>query len=221
MMYCEKCHVSVVGDRHRCPLCQNQLIDQGGGLFEVFPVIPTIFRQYILLFRILILISVIASVVCVLANLIFWDNRWWSLFVLAGIGCMWLSLAIVVHKRHNMARTILNQAMSISFLVVLWDLGTGWRGWSIDYVIPIVFVTAMIVMAIVAKIMKLHPDEYLIYILQVALFGIIPIIFFLTGILHVILPSLICVAGCVIFIAALFVFRVEALRLELDRRLHL
>ena len=63
--------------------------------------------------------------------------------------------------------------------------------------------------------------DYLIYFALDGLFGIVPIIFFLTGCLNVLYPSLICVAVSVISLAALAVFAGENMLAELKRRLHL
>ncbi len=47
MPYCDKCRVEVPGDRRRCPLCQGQLPPGGDPQAEVFPVVPTVYRQQI------------------------------------------------------------------------------------------------------------------------------------------------------------------------------
>ena len=54
-----------------------------------------------------------------------------------------------------------------------------------------------------------------------AVFGIVPLVFLLTGMLAVILPSLLCVGISVISMAALFLFEGERMMTELRRRLHI
>ena len=55
----------------------------------------------------------------------------------------------------------------------------GWRGWSLDYVIPSVCVLAMIVMAVGAKLLKIGVRDLIIYLFIDAIFGLIPAIFYM------------------------------------------
>lgn len=41
-------------------------------------------------------------------------------------------------------KSILYQVVVVCVLTTLWDYWTGWHGWSIDYVIPITCVVAML-----------------------------------------------------------------------------
>ena len=90
-----------------------------------------------------------------------------------------------------------------------------------DYVIPIVSVSAMFVMYVTAKIMNLSVNDYIAYFLLDALFGIIPIIFILLGWINVIYPSAICVAVSIIFLSAIIIFQGENIKAELSKRMHL
>ena len=71
MPYCDKCRVEVPGDRRRCPLCQGQLPPGGDPQAEVFPVVPTVYRQHHLVIRIFIFLSIAAGVICVACNFLF------------------------------------------------------------------------------------------------------------------------------------------------------
>lgn len=220
MKFCNKCSVSVVGERKHCPLCQGELQDENEDNREVFPEIPTMLHKYSLFFRILLLVSITAGVVSVLINVMFPAKVWWSLFVVAGIACFWLGTAVAISKRTNIPKNILYQVVLISLLAVLWDWWTNWHAWSVDYVIPIVCIGAMLSMAIIAKVMNLHVRDYMIYLIIDAVFGIVPIVFYFTGLLTVQYPSLICVAASVISLVSLLIFEGENMRNELKRRLH-
>lgn len=221
MKFCNKCKLSVVGQRKYCPLCQSELKNSDDDDREVFPIIPTIFHQYSLFFRILIFLSVVASVVSVMINIMFPTKNIWSLFVVAGIGCFWVGTAIAISKRTNIHKNILYQVVLISTLAVLWDFWTSWHAWSVNYVIPIVCIGAMISMAIIAKVTHLYVRDYMIYLLIDGLFGIVPIVFLLVGILTIKYPSLICIAVSIISLVSLLLFERDNMRSELNRRLHI
>lgn len=227
MKYCEKCRIKIVGDRRICPLCQGVLISSGGDddkdekQEEIFPSIPTLYRQYHLFFRLLIFLSIVAGVVSITVNLLVPGHGMWSIFVLAGIACLWISLALAIGKRRNIPKNLLYQVVILSVLSVLWDYFTGWRGWSIDYVVPILCVSAMATMGILSKVMKWDIADQMIYFCIDCFFGIIPIVFYFTGCLNVPYPSVICVAASVISLSALLVFQGENMVTELRRRLHM
>lgn len=220
MKRCEKCRVDVAGDRKYCPLCQNELGEAEGEVREAFPRIPTIYHQYNLFFRILILVSIVAGVTCVTINLLVPDSGWWSVFVVAGFICLWVSLAIGVRKRKNIPKNMMYQVVVLSLLGVGWDLLTGWRGWSLDYLFPIVCMCAMLTFSILYRVLHMHLSDVLIYLILDAFFGILPVVFFFTGLLRVPYPSLICAASSVISLSVLLLFEGESLAAELRRRLH-
>ena len=221
MKYCEKCKVKVAEDREQCPLCQGMLAGEYDGCGGTFPHIPTIYRQFNLFFRILILVSVAAVVISLAVNIIFPQGGWWSVIVAAGVGSMWISLFVAIRKRKNIPKGLLYQVVVLSVLCVLWDWLTGWRGWSIDFVVPIVSVAAMAVMAILSKVLRLNIGDHIIYFILDGVFGVIPLVFFFTGCLHIPYPSIICVATSIISLTAILVFQGGNIRAELRRRLHL
>lgn len=223
MKTCDKCKVKITGSTPECPLCQGPLREDGvpDPRGEIFPQIPTVLHKHSLFFKILILVSAVAAIVCVTINLILPQHGWWSLFVLAGLACMWLSLAVAVRKRNNIPKSVLYQVVLLCVLTVLWDYFTGWHGWSLDYVFPISCVVALLVLSITARVFKLNLGSFIIYTIIAALFGVIPIIFYVKGMLQVVYPSLICVAGSLISLVALMVFEGGNMLQELKRRLHL
>ena len=222
MRYCEKCKIQVTGSWDTCPLCQRPLSIHGKDeIPDSFPMIPTVYHEYNLFFRILILASISVGVIALAINFLFPAGGFWSFFVVAGIACAWISLAIAVHKRRNIPKTILYQVVILSFFSVLWDLFTGWRGWSLDYVVPILCFGAILVMTVMIKVMKQYISDYLIYFVMDAVFGIVPVIFLLVGIIDIPLPTVICVTGSIISLASLWVFSGKSLWEELKRRLHL
>ncbi len=144
MKYCEKCKVSVPNPKQRCPLCQGMLTGGDGTETETFPNIPTIYRQYSLYFRLMILGSVAAGVISVMINMLLPDSGWWSLFVVGGLVCMWIPLWTAVRKRSNISKNILYQVVVLSLLLCGWDGFTGWHRWSVNFAIPALCISAML-----------------------------------------------------------------------------
>jgi hypothetical protein len=187
---------------------------------EIFPEIPPAFESHMAL-RIMIFVSVVVAIASFALRLLFPTDVNWPIYVLFGLISMWLGLIIVLRKRHNIPKTIVWQVTVVSGLSVLWDLVTGWRGWSLDYFIPIVCMAAIIVMYITAKIMKLGIRIYVTYAFIACLFGIIPVLFIAFGWVNTLYPSIICVTISVIFLAAIIIFQGDNIKKELGKGLHI
>ena len=221
MKYCEQCKVSVTGQRSRCPLCQSVLRDEGEPYEEVFPVIPTVYNRFQFFFKLLIFASAVLGIVSAVINLLLPQSGVWSLFVLGGIGCLWVFLFITVRKRNNIPKNILWQVAVTILFCLLWDLFTGWHGWSVDYVVPSICVAAMAALAVTAKVFRLVVGDFLFYLLISVLFGILPVISILLGWVQVLYPSLICVGCSLVSLAAVLIFQGENMKREWRRRMHL
>lgn len=218
MKFCEKCRISVRGNREFCPLCQSRLTGEGGP--EPFPAVKTIYRQYQLFFKWLVFGTSAAAVTCVAVNLMLPETGVWSLFALLGLGCFWLIMYLAIRRKGGISRYIANQASIVAAGSVVWDAVIGWRGWSLDYVMPITFTVAMLAITVVARVLRSAASEYVASLVLIGFGGLIPLIFYFTGALHIEIPSLICVACSLILFVGLLVFEGGAMKYELSKRFH-
>lgn len=218
MKYCEKCKVSIRGKNANCPLCQNRL--SGADEEELYPCVPTIYRQYELFFKMLIFLTIMTGVLCVAVNLILPDSGFWSLFVVVGIACFWISLMYALQKKDNIPNNITAQVFILSVLSIGWDWFTGCRGWSLNYVIPIACSVAMISLAIIARVTKMPAEDYIVYFIIDIVFGIVPLILYLTGQLGFIIPSVICISLSVLSLSALILFEGKNVLSEMAKNFH-
>lgn len=221
MKYCEKCKINTTDERSICPLCQAELVTDANhpnkDYGERFKYVATVYRQHATLFKILAFLSVVVVVAAFAINIML-ERGWWSLLVALGVASVWVSLLFAIRKHRNIAKAILYQVVIVSVLSVLWDLSTVWHGWSIDYVIPLICIAAMITLAVLAKIMAWRIEFAFVYFGIDAIFGIIPVIFYLTGLLHVTIPSILCIASSLISLGALITFNGKTMLSELKRR---
>ena len=223
MKYCEKCKVLVPSGRERCPLCQSYLApsDAAGYDDEIFPYIPTIYHQHNLLIRLALFLSITGCVVCFALNLLIWNNSWWSVFVLAGVGAGWATLIQAVRKRSSFCKHVLYQLVTVGLVVVLFDWMTGFHRWSFNYVIPALCIFAMVVIASIAITGHRMISNYIIYMVVSAVFGIVQLFFLLPHWTTILWPTVLTAAAGVIYLAALVLFAGRDTWFELKKRLHL
>lgn len=220
MYYCKKCGFRVTGSRGTCPFCRGDLTGEPDGE-NVFPEIPYKEQKNELLIRLLALGTVIAAAISVAVNYFLQEYGWWSVYVSAGLISIWFAVGIAVRKRRNVLKAVLWQVCAGSCLIFVWDYGTGFRGWSLDFVIPILDSCSFFLMAVLVGFLHLKPQDYLLYLGWDLLLGLLPFGLLLGGVLQVAYPSVICVLISITGLAFLVLFRGTALRAELTRRFHL
>nr|WP_282097111.1 DUF6320 domain-containing protein [Soehngenia longivitae] len=124
-------------------------------------------------------------------------------------------------KKTHLPKKIIWQVFIITVICIFWDIYTGFNGWSIEFVFPIICILAMLVMYILALVLKLSINDYITYILIDTFFGIIPIIFIALDLVEIIFPSIISVTVSIISLAAIFIFEGKNIIYELKKRTYI
>lgn len=219
MKYCPRCKVTVRGIPTYCPLCQGKLTGEESSPF--FPTVPSIYERYRLFFQILALSAIGMSVIAVTVNLIIPETGRWSLLVLLGVGCLWLSVGVSARNLSHVTNVIMTQSILGSLFFVLWDFVVGWRGWSIDYAVPILLMISMLTMQILIKARGIKVEDYMVCTSFHAFMGLVPLVLYLTGVLNQVIPTLICIAMSALLLAGLLIFKWGELLEEYHKRFRL
>lgn len=164
---------------------------------------------------------VAAAVFSAMANVIFTPDRYWCIFILAGILSMWMTLSTGYLKRHNLLKNVTWELFVVTLGCVVWDLCTGWHRWSIDFVLPLFCLLAQISMLIISRIQSHSPREYMIYYVIASVYGmLLPFILLVARVIVHRTPSVLCVGLSFLFLAALVLFRGKEFREEMHKKLH-
>lgn len=218
MKHCDKCSVSVRGNETICPLCQNKLA--GSDREEIYPKIPTVYKQFNVYFQLLAVFTIMGCVSCVAINILLPQSGFWSVLVLLGTVSFWITLANAVRRKDNIAKDITIWVFIISLLSIVWDWSTGWHGWSINFSFPIAWSMAMVSLTIIARVMKLRGEDYIMYLVADTIFGAAPIIFYATGLISVMIPSVICMALSIVSILTLIISEGKNIVDEIKKTFH-
>lgn len=161
-------------------------------------------------------LCIVIAVLCTMLDYMTDRSVSFSWFVLGGCFCTWLLVSVGYRKRRNILKNEMWQLLLITGLAVLWDIFTGWRGWSVDYVMPLVSLAVLCSMPVIAKVRHLEAAEYLFYLIQASVFGWIPMILVWTGVVKTPYPAVICAGISFLVVVGLFLFR----RKEVFREIH-
>lgn len=162
-----------------------------------------------------------AIVISMMTDIIISPGVHWSVFVASGCVTMWLTMAVGYVKRFNLLKNAAWQLLIMSGICVLWDLGTGWRGWSVNIGIPDICLLIQVVMLIISRIRSLSPREYMIYYVMAAVYSmILPLILLVTGVIHYRTPSVICIGCSFLLLIGLILFKRKEFKEEMHKKFH-
>jgi len=219
-MICKNCDIQIWGHPNCCPLCGTKLT--GVRLRDsAFPEIPPPRQPRRFAFNLVIFITIAAAIISFVINYVTPHDSWWFLFVMGGLGSFWAAFAVALFKRRNIYKLIVWQEVIFILLSFAWDLLTGYNGWSLNFVIPILCASTLIALTIVAKATHCDVRDYLVYLVIGIVTGLFSLIFLLFRVVTIMIPTMICLGTCLIFLSALFVFEGKTLVTELKRRMHI
>ena len=146
------------------------------------------------------------AVICGMINIMAAGTLNWFWFAGAGCVCAWLVVMVAYSKRRNILKNEIWQLLLISVIAILWDRFTGWRGWSVDFILPFGVLSVQFSVPVIARVNRLKREEYLFYLVQACIAGLIPMILAWTGVVKFVYPSVICAGISILTLAALFIF---------------
>lgn len=170
------------------------------------------------LMQIFTFLCIAVVVISWVVNLMLPKGFLWAGFASGGVLCAWLFVMVGYKKRRNLLKNGMWQLLLLSVAGLLWDLMTGWRGWSVDFLIPLGSLVILAAMLVVAKVCRLEENEYLFYLVQIGVFGCIPGILLAVGAVQIRYPSLICSGVSILLLAGMVVFRGRSLLREIKKK---
>lgn len=161
------------------------------------------------------------AVLCGMINYLTLGTLNWFWFAVAGCLCAWAIVTVAYTKRRNILKNEMWQLLLVTVLAVLWDYFTGWRGWSVDFVLPFGALAVQCSMVVIAKVNRLEREEYLFYLVQSAGAGCIPLLLLWLNLVHYTQPSVVCSGISILMLAALFIFRKKDTLREFRKKLRM
>lgn len=183
MKFCPECKIEVGGPEVHCPLCGCELkksnrSDGEANLYPDFTAVTKHRSKFPPLAKVFAFLSLVAVFVCGLVDLLLNRRLTWSLFVIGGIAALWMSVGVHLLSDINLSNKLLLDLCALSFYLMLIDRLTGWSQWSIDYVIPILYMGVMITVIILALVFRNYWREYILSLVSVCVLGLGPLLIF-------------------------------------------
>ena len=221
MKKCKNCNMEVKSQHNKCPLCLCELQDIGNVVSErTYPKIKTDVNKYTKWINITKILSIIASVILIIINFLTTKGSAWSLISIAGILFFWGVISHALRTNSNVASKLFVQVILISILVFIIDNVTGYKMWSLNYVIPSIIVSANMTIFILILINRMNLTNYIRYQILLIVFGFILLILYLFKLSNILWTSLTSAIISFVILILTLIYSDKSVSDELKRRLH-
>ncbi len=220
MKYCSQCRVSIENDIENCPLCSSKLELSDDQFENEYPAVLEISNRRRIILKIILFISVIAAGVSIALNHMNDSSVLWSLGVVAGLAYAWISLISALKSSKNIGLNLIIQILALSLLSAAIDYLSGWRGWSVNYVTPFLMTIGTVIITVITIIRPMQLRNYIVYLIDIAVLGLISLILIWTGTATVKWALIACSLYSIITLIGMFLFADRRARHEVKKRFH-
>ena len=230
MYYCPKCKIVIRGNKTCCPLCEGKILDKqdvmrmgidaemydlddiSEDFEEPYPTLPERKITGVTFVKICTFLLAIIIVMGIALQFLFGEMfAWCGMFILGSI-VLWLDILAIMRYRYNILKVLAVEILVAIIVDYYIDKVTGFYGWSVIWMIPFGLVGHSIATWIIAKLMKLRFEEYIIYIVFDAILAFSQAYFIWNGENTLPYAAVFVMAAFAIALVALFLFRFRELR---------
>lgn len=144
----------------------------------------------------------------------------WSVIAIASIVYAVMTVQYSIMRHANLGYKILIQTIGAQILLVIIDIMTGYKGWSIDYAIPTTILFADIAIVFLIVVNRLNWQSYFMYQIAVTVFSFIPMVLWAVGLIDRPLMAIITVIISVLVLTVTILLGDRRVKNELIRRFH-
>lgn len=173
MSRCRNCNVEILDESEVCPLCHS-VLEQTEELENMYPDARLKNQKLKFATRLYLFCALVLETGLVLLDFNGNNQVHWS--ILAGLGLLYVYTVLryaVLGKSGYRAKTIVLLLLAI-LLTVAVDFTTGYRGWSVDYVVSGGILLMDAVILLLMMINRRNWQSYMMWQLGTILFGLIP-----------------------------------------------
>ncbi|MCI1721750.1 MAG: DUF6320 domain-containing protein [Lachnospiraceae bacterium] len=209
MQYCEKCGISVRGNKTCCPLCGGVL--SGTPEEHAFPAMPkrALSGKSVVKISFWIFIAFEAAIVTarMISSQAMRKPLPWVPIVMLCAAIAWIDIALAFYLRNNVLKVLTFEGCIVMLLEFFLDRSTGAIGWSLDWMIPLTFLGLGTATIAVAAYARMRLGDFGIYLLADAALSLLQLIPLLTGQNHFPPAAIACMAIYLVIVAVSFLFR--------------
>lgn len=149
-----------------------------------------------------------------------YSDSMWSVIAIASIFYVALTVRYSIMRHANLGYKILIQTLGAQMLLIIIDVMTGYKGWSVNYAVPTTILFADIAIVFLIIVNRLNWQSYFMYQITITVFSFIPMIFWAVGLIRRPLMAIITVIISVLVLTVTVLLGDRRVKNELIRRFH-
>ena len=219
MQYCPKCKINIQGKKSCCPLCHGKVKEEGiGEEVDVFPVLKTNGVSWMSFARVVTFLMIACEIVFVMIAIFTHSTYSWMMFAMLAVLLGWADILVTRYVHSNLLKLISVESIFACLIVLFIDFITGFRGWSVCWVIPIALPILSMLTFVIAKIQRFRLPEYVMYLMLDFICAMLLLPFLIVGSFEFELLMEMAITGYLILAAAVVIFGFKSFRAAASRR---
>lgn len=220
MTKCTQCNIYLRDNSQVCPLCRC-VVTADTNAADSYPDIRLYDRRLKRIANICLFGLIMASVVLLILNYVFFHGLFWSLIPVGAMCYGYLLIRYVLLSSHGYRPKALIWSLATILLVILIDMVTGLHRWSLNYVFPCVLIGVDGMIVALMVINRRNWQSYILLQLGMILIGLIPLLFWHWGWITKPLLSIIAMGISTFLFLGTLIIGDRPARVELRRRFHI
>ncbi|HEX3038056.1 MAG TPA: DUF6320 domain-containing protein [Oscillospiraceae bacterium] len=223
MTRCKHCNVIVDSQHPQCPLCSRVLENSGQSITQ-YPNYKKVYYQMnnFSVTKIFLFLTISVIVILLTINLLTIQHYacLWSLIPITCLLYVWITYRKVILSNSHLGSKILIEFFSLSVLLLVIDICSGFSKWSTTYIIPFLSIALTLLLSIFAA-RKSHWQEYMGYLLATFFISLSSFILFIFHLSSVVWTSVTAIVYTLLTVIGLIIFSDRKFKEEMKRRFHL
>lgn len=222
MRECKKCRVQILDDTAVCPLCRNVLEITGEEpAHNGYPDVKAVARKLSFAVRLYSFLAIVAEAALITINYMTFRGVWWS--AISGIAILYffITLKYSLQKNNGYKAVILVQLIGAVLLVIASDFIVGYRGWSVNYVLPGAILLLNATIGILMVVNASNWQSYLLMQILTVLLSLGCVLLWKFQIIKSPVLTLVTLSVSLCFLLGTLIFGERKAKAELQRRFHL
>lgn len=234
MKICRNCHITILDSTLVCPLCNSVLeeakaspgqpreegTDVGSDRPGMYPDVKAAVRKLNFVVQLYTFLAIVIEAGLIVINYMTFRQIWWSAISGVAILYFYITLRYSIQKNSGYLRIILTQIICGALLTIVVDWIIGYRGWSVNFVVPSAILLIDLAVGILMLVNQTNWQSYILLELLTVIFSIVVLILWKTGIIVYPVVTFIAAAVSFVMFVGTLIFGDRRAKNELKRRFH-
>lgn len=222
MRICKKCNVEILDETPVCPLCKNVLeeTEEPGGKAVGYPDVTGAVKKLNFVVRLYSFLAIVTEVLLIVVNYMTYNGIWWSAITGISILYFYITLKYSIQNNAGYRSVIWVQVIGAVLLVIAVDNIVGYRGWSVNYVVPGAVLLLDVTIMILMLVNMTNWQSYLLMQICTTLVSVMGLVMWYFKVITRPVLSIIAAAVSACLLLATLIFGDRRAKTELKRRFH-